>query len=120
LISENCFRIITFLFTFFVQFSLQQPVNKTGLLIFSVGVLLYFSSWLALIIFPDSSWSLSIWGFTAPAYTPFIWLFGLSLFFNSYYFNYPYKYWHFFSISTIFIFFHLWHAIIVYNRVKTM
>jgi leucyl aminopeptidase len=71
-----------------------------------------------LINFPNSGWSNSIIGFTAPAYTPLFWLMGIGLIGNSFYFNLPYRPWYYISTSILFLIFHNFHAFTIYSRTQ--
>ena len=115
IIGENIFRSIIFTMPLFFKLNIIRFLKK-GLIIFSFGVALYFSSWLMLIYAPDSGLSNSILGFAAPAYTPIIWLVGLSLMVDSYYFKLAYSKWHFIIPSIAFSIFHVSHTVYVYNR----
>ena len=117
IIGENIFRSIIFLLPLFFRLNISSSFERKGLITFSIGVALYFSSWLMLIYAPDSGWSNSVLGFTAPAYTPIIWLVGLSLLVESYYFKLIYSKWHFILPSVAFTIFHVSHTVYVYNRV---
>ncbi len=87
-----------------------------GLGLYIVGLAVYFASWLALIYFPESWWSLSLFGFLAPAYTPITWLVGIALIGREFYFNLRYRLWFFLVPSIAFLVFHNAHTIIVYSR----
>jgi hypothetical protein len=115
--GENIFRSIVFFMPLLFRIKLSSTIGKKGLLLFSTGALLYFISWLLLIYFPDSTWSVSLFGFAAPAATPLIWLIGLSLMADSYYFNLPFSKWHFIMPSVAFSIFHILHTLHVYNRI---
>jgi hypothetical protein len=115
-IGENIFRSIVFLLPIFFRINLSSSIGKIGFFVFSIGTVLYFLSWLILIYFPDSGWSRSLFGFAAPAYTPLIWLVGLSLMADSYYFNIPFSKWHFILPSLGFFIFHLLHTFHVFKR----
>ncbi len=116
LVGEDLFRAIIFLLPLVFKINISTPAGKAGLIIFLSGTLLYFLSWLLLIFFPGFVLSSSILGFTAPAYTPLIWLIGLALMVDSYYFKFPYSKWHYILPSIIFTFFHIYHTVIVYKR----
>jgi len=118
IIGENLFRSIIFILPLFFFLNITSSFDKKGLFIFFFGIALYFSSWLMLIYAPNSSWSNSILGFIAPAYTPLIWLVGLSLLVESYYFKLAYSKWHYILPSIAFSTFHVSHAIYVYNRIN--
>jgi hypothetical protein len=68
------------------------------------------------IYFPQSAWSKSIWGFTAPAYTTLIWFAGIGMIGNSLFINIPFPYSVYLGISLVFVFFHSAHAYIVYSK----
>ena len=114
---ENIFRTVVFGFTLLMPFNLVKPGHKVGLLLYAAGVLLYFTSWLILICFPNSAWSHSLPGFTAPAFTPFLWLAGIGFIGDSFYFRLAYKPWYFILISILFLVFHNIHTCIIYFRI---
>ncbi len=115
---ENISRLTIFLFAFITSFSVSNLRQKIGFYIYVVGVLLYVCSWAILIWFPESIWSKGIVGFSAPALTPAIWLTGICLMGNSFYFNLPFKRWPFILVSAIFLFCHIHHTIMVYSNVN--
>lgn len=114
--GENISRTIVFVLTILMPLRISTKTQKRGLLLYFIGTMLYFASWIALIYFPDSNWSNHIIGFTAPAYTPLLWLTGIGFIGNSFYQNLPYKRWFFISLSIIFLIFHNFHTIIIYLR----
>jgi hypothetical protein len=77
--TENTLRVLIFLLPIFLQLNIKTAKQKQGLTLFVVGTLIYFSSWLILILYPNSAWSTSHIGFMAPAYTPILWLSGIAL-----------------------------------------
>lgn len=118
-IGENIFRVIVFIFPLLLTFNIASSNGKKGLVIYGVGCILYFASWLMLIYMPDSVWSKSIFGSTAPAYTPIIWLIGIAYLLDDYYFNIQYNKWHLIIPSILFSIFHLIHTLIIYFRCYT-
>jgi hypothetical protein len=114
--GENVSRIIVFILTFLMPLSILSSTQKKGLFLYISGSILYFASWLILIYFPDSGWSNSILGFMAPAYTPFLWLTGIGLIGNSFYFNLTYRRWQFIGTSLVFLTFHNLHTLTIYYR----
>jgi len=114
--GENISRIIVFTLTFLMPLSILTSTQKKGLFLYISGSILYFASWLILIYFPESGWSNSILGFMAPAYTPFLWLTGIGLIGNSYYFNLTYRRWQFIGTSLVFLMFHNFHTLTIYFR----
>lgn len=116
LICENVFRYISMSIPIFVKMNIHTAKGKIGWKILLFGMVLYLTSWLMQIFAPGSTWSQSVWGFAAPAYTVLIWTIGLGLMLDSYYFKLPYKKWHYLAPSLVFLFFHIYHAVYVFNR----
>ena len=114
--GENFFRLVIFIIPVLMPLRFVTGTQKLGLSLYLVGTCIYFLSWVALMIAPQSAWSLSPIGFLAPAYTPLIWLSGIGLIGSSLYFSSPYRSWMYVAISTAFIGFHFSHALIVYLR----
>jgi hypothetical protein len=114
--GENSSRIIVFMLTILMPINISNLTQKKGFILYLVGTIVYFISWLILIYYPDSAWSKSVLGFMAPAYTPLLWLVGIGLIGNSFYFNLPYKRWIFILTSIVFLIFHNIHAFTIYFR----
>jgi hypothetical protein len=93
---------------------IETQSQQLGLWLYIAGTAVYFISWLAQMYFPQSAWSLSVWGFLAPAYTPLIWLVGIGLIGSTLYFSSPYRSWMYIVASVIFVGFHLSHAMAVF------
>ena len=75
--AENIIRIIVFTMMAFMPIQISKPIQRKGLLLFILGTIIYFISWLVLIYYPDSLWSKSPLGVLSPAYTPAFWLVGI-------------------------------------------
>ncbi|MBL8078584.1 MAG: hypothetical protein JNM55_11525 [Anaerolineales bacterium] len=114
--GENIFRLLVFVLPILMPIRIETESQKLGLWLYVIGVAIYFVSWVAQMIFPQSLWSLSAFGFLAPAYTPLIWLVGIGLIGSSLYFDSPYRSWMYILLSVVFIGFHLSHAWTVYSR----
>jgi hypothetical protein len=65
-LSEHITRVLTFVLCAFLIIDYSKPVNYRAWTIYIVGTLLYFGSWLAVILWPLSNWSQSLIGFTSP------------------------------------------------------
>jgi hypothetical protein len=115
---ENISRLIMFVFISFMPIKIVTATQKKGLVLYVIGTLLYFASWLILMYFPNSAWSKSVLGLLAPAYTPLFWLIGIGLIGNSFYFNIPFKRWLYFLVVIIFLIFHNWHTYLIYFRTQ--
>ena len=79
LILENLLRIATMLLPLFMPLRWDTAQSKLGIAIYLLGLVVYFVSWIPLMVVPSSAWSNSPLGFLAPAYTPLLWLAGMGL-----------------------------------------
>lgn len=114
--SENVLRIIIFGLPVIMIFSLKTKLSQIGFKLYLTGVLIYFSSWLLVIIYPDSGWSTSLPGFLAPAYTTLIWFVGIGLIGNKSFFKFPHLSKIYIAFSIIFVAVHTLHVYIVFQK----
>jgi len=114
LFSENILRMILFSLPVLMSLRLNSIEQKTGILIYLIGVLIYFTSWFILVNYPENGWSTSLIGFIAPAYTPLIWLIGIGLIGSDLSIYNIYKPWIYFFLSTLFTIIHSYHAFLAY------
>ena len=102
LILENITRLAVFLLPLIIPLQLDDEQNKMGLIVFIAGTLIYFASWLPLLLAPLSNWSTSTAGLLAPRLTPLLPFIGSALIGDS---------WTYAVVSSVFIFLHTWHGI---------
>ena len=102
LAAENITRIIVFAFPLVLPLRIQDTVSKTGLVIFVIGTIIYFVTWIPLIWMPDSIWSQNNMGLLAPRLTPLLPFLGIAMIGHSV----PYA-----GFSILFIILHIWHGI---------
>ncbi len=114
--AENTSRILVFIFTLLMPLSITTSMQKRGLILYVGGTIIYFVSWLVLIYFPDTRLSHNVFVFMAPAYTPLLWLTGIGLIGNSFYFKLHYRRSFFILAVVIFLMFHNFHTITIYLR----
>jgi hypothetical protein len=76
---ENLFRILVFGLPGILYFGKREPGQSWGWLLYGVGLVVYLASYLLQIVFPNSAWSQSLIGFTAPAWSTIFWLTGIGL-----------------------------------------
>jgi hypothetical protein len=95
---------------------ISTPTQPQGLIVFTLGTLEYFGSWLLLIFLPASDWSLSGIGFAAPAFTPALWLIGLAMIGRQLYWENWYLWWIYLVVAGGFLFAHIWHTALIFNR----
>lgn len=113
--AENALRVLLFAVPFFVPLQLSTRRQQVGLTLYIIGALVYAGSWLALIALPHSSWAASPAGFLAPAYTPALWLAGLSLLGKEFSWGGNYRPWMYATLCVLFLAVHISHATIVYT-----
>ncbi len=101
----------------FMPLRISTKRQRTGLVVYIIGVLTYFLAWVFMVYFPQSTWSTSLIGSTATAWTSLLWLIGIGLIGDSLYFPIPYRSWVYISLAVIFAAFHTLHAVIVYLRI---
>jgi hypothetical protein len=102
LAAENVVRILVFALPLLIPLQIKDVWSKAGLAVYIAGTLVYFASWLPLILAPHSAWSVSPAGLLAPRLTPFLSFLGIALIGQA---------WPYGLISAVFIFFHTWHGI---------
>ena len=63
---ENIFRMAAFILPLLIPLHLDSPIHKAGLILYVFGTMLYFASWLPLMLAPSSAWSNRPIGLFAP------------------------------------------------------
>ena len=102
LVSENIARLLVFALLLLIPFQAKDTLSRSGLLVYILGTLVYFASWLPLLLAPHSPWSNSTPGLLAPRLTPFLSFLGIAIIGAS---------WPYGLVSAVFIFLHTWHGI---------
>lgn len=114
--AENSLRLAVFALPFLMPLDLAAPGQMRRLSLFTAGTVLYFASWLALILFPSSAWSSSALGFAAPAYTPALWLLGIALLGRRLFWGSFYRWWMYAALAMAFLAAHITHTVLVLAR----
>ena len=114
--GENISRLVMFIFISLMPLKVNTNKQKNGMVLYVIGTLLYFIAWVILMYFPNTTWSSSVLGLLAPAYTPLFWLIGIGFIGDALYFSIPFKRWLYFLVVIIFIIFHNWHTYLIYFR----
>jgi hypothetical protein len=112
--GEHILRLVVFALPAFMPLNIFFKYQKIGLGIYFIGIFLYFLSWRPLILYPEGSWSMSLYGFLSPAITPLIFLVGIGLIGHKLFFNIKYHQVVYISLSIIFIAFHTIHVYLKY------
>ena len=91
--GENTLRVVVMVLPFLMPLEVATLGQRRGVRLFVVGTIVYFLSWVPLMIVPQSPWSTSWVGFVAPAYTPLLWLAGLGLIGRRFYVPSAFRWW---------------------------
>ena len=113
--GENLCRFFVFVLPFLMPFPNGKAEMRPAIWLFSIGLALYFASWIPLLAWPESLWSTRWVGFIAPAYTPALWLFGLALLGRRLFWGNLFRWWMYLAISVLFLSLHITHATLVYQ-----
>ena len=113
---ENVSRVLVFGVPFFMPLEVSAPPQRRRAVLFVCGTVVYFASWLPLIAWPSSAWSVSAAGFLAPAYTPALWLPGIALLGRRLFRGDWYRWWMYLLPCTVFLAAHLGHAWLIFGR----
>jgi hypothetical protein len=106
LVTQGIFRISINVYPLLLPIDSKHKFFLPGLTVYSVGLLLYFSSWTILMTNPESNLANNPIMQFAPAYLPLIWLIGISIMSKSV--IYP-------MLSTAFTGFHIAEYVFRYN-----
>ena len=111
---ENTFRILVFSLPGILYFGKREKGQSLGWFLYIGGLAVYLASYLIQIVYPDSAWSQSVIGFTAPAWSTLLWFAGIGLVCMRSWLPIP---WHraiYLLIASIFLIFHIGHTGLVY------
>lgn len=114
--SENILRIVVFVLPVIMIFSLKTRLQKIGFIIYLVGIVIYFLSWVSAIIYPQSNRTTSLIGFMAPAFTTIIFFVGIGLIGNKSFLKLSNISTIYIGLSILFVIFHSAHTYIVFQN----
>jgi len=113
---ENTFRVLVFALPGILYFGKMEAGQATGWGLYAAGIFIYLSSYLLQIFLPASAWSLSLLGFTAPAWTTAFWLAGIGLVCARSWLPVS---WHravYLGCAFLFLLCHVGHTVLVFSR----
>ncbi len=113
---ENISRIVVFALPVLMILSFNTRQQKIGITTYFIGLILYFLSWIIIIVYPESLWSKSQIGFMAPAFTTLIWFVGIGMVGRKAFIKIPHLSIIYIVISTMFVIIHSLHCYIVFQR----
>jgi hypothetical protein len=112
--GENVFRVLVFGLPAILYFGKKDTGQRLGWFLYFAGLLVYLASYLVQIFYPASTWSRSLIGFAAPAWSTIFWLAGIGLVCARSWLQIP---WHravYLCSAAIFVMFHVGHTVLVY------
>ena len=113
---EDILRILIFVIPVFLLYEIRKEAQNWGWYLYAIGLALYTCSYLAQILFSSSDWSTSLIGFTAPAWTPIFWLYGIAIVCNN---SWLFTWWRgyfYIIVATLFVILHTYHAFLAYSK----
>jgi hypothetical protein len=118
LIAENTLRILIFTSPLLFTVGITSRIQKNGLVLYLVGVLLYCLSYGTQNFFPQSAWSTSFVGFVSSAFLNIFWLIGLGMMGEEFYLLAigSYRPAYFIVPSVLFVTLHSLHATIYFQK----
>jgi len=115
IIMETITRIITIAFSIIMAINIQSKTGKAGLIIYIIGILIYFTSYIIEIYFSDTLFGRNIFFVLSPYWTSVIWLIGIGLLGNRLFVNIPYHFIVYSILSIIFATIHTIHGYLCYK-----
>ena len=116
-ITENVLRIIVFLSPLLLKLSFETPLQRAGLLVYGLGLLVYFASWWAQLYYPHSTWSDSLPGHMAPAYTSLVFLVGIGMIGQQALVPIPKAGMIYLAVALLFVAVHSYHSYLAYQNI---
>jgi hypothetical protein len=112
---EDITRVLTFALATLLVIDYSKSIKTFAHLTYIMGVLFYFGSWIMVIVWPGSYWSKGILGFSAPAWSAIVWLFGIGLMSSAASKTRNLIRISYFILVTLFMILHTYHAIFAYK-----
>ena len=112
---ETIARITTIAFSVVMAIKPDNKIGKIGLIVYIIGVLVYFCSYFIVIKIPVISFHDNFIVLLAPYWTSVLWLTGIGLLGNKLFINIPYHYTAYIILSIIFTIIHSIHGYICYT-----
>jgi hypothetical protein len=117
-LAENIFRFTVFFLPMLLKLDVSSSTASRGWLLYGIGLLIYFASWLVQIFFGQKPFARR-WLFrAAPAYTTILWLGGIALLCPVSFIPWVDVRLVYLVCVAIFVFIHTTHAALVYRAEK--
>jgi len=115
IIMETIIRIIVIAFSMIMAIDIQNRIEKTGIMIYIIGIIIYFKSYFIEIYANNTLFGRNIIFILAPYWTSVIWLTGIGLIGNRLFINIPYHFTVYLLLSVIFTTIHTIHGYLCYK-----
>jgi len=115
IIMETITRIIVIAFSMIMVMNIQNKIENIGLIIYVIGIIIYFTSYFIEIYAANSLFGRNIIFILAPYWTSIIWLIGIGLVGNRLFINIPYHFTVYLILSVIFTTIHTIHGYLCYK-----
>ena len=102
LVPEMVLRIVVLGVPLFLPLQFGDLTSRIGLVVYLVGLLIYFGAWIPVLKWPEVRWSKSTAGELAPYYTPLLVFAGIGLIGHS---------WLYLLLSVLFVAIHTLHGL---------
>ena len=115
IIIETITRIIVIAFSMIMVMNIQNKMEKIGLIIYVIGIIIYFTSYFIEIYAVNTLFGRNIIFILSPYWTSIIWLIGIGLVGNRLFINIPYHFSVYLILSVIFTTIHTIHGYLCYK-----
>jgi len=115
IIMESITRIIVIAFSIIMAINIKNEIEKIGLIIYIIGIIIYFTSYFMEIYAPNTLFGKNIIFILAPYWTSVIWLIGIGLVGNRLFVNIPYHFTVYLILSITFATIHTIHGYLCYK-----
>ena len=112
---ETIARIFTIAFSFIMVINIQNKIGKIGLIIYIIGIIIYFASYFIVIYFNNTLFTKNIFVILSPYWTSIIWLIGIGLIGNKLFVKMPYHFSIYIILSIVFAIIHTIHGYLCYK-----
>ena len=112
---ETISRIIVIAFSIIMAINIKNEIEKIGLIIYIIGIIIYFTSYFMEIYAPNTLFGKNIIFILAPYWTSVIWLIGIGLVGNRLFVNIPYHFTVYLILSITFATIHTIHGYLCYK-----
>jgi len=112
---ETIIRIILIAFSMIMAVNIQNKIEKIGIIIYIIGIIIYFTSYFIEIYASNSLFGRNLIFILAPYWTSVIWLTGIGLAGNRLFINITYHFSVYLILSVIFTAIHTIHGYLCYK-----